>query len=79
MVVRCCCHFYNFMCVVVVVVVLFVCMCAGVVSIPVWVVPGTIQFPRQPGSHVIMVGPGTGCAPFRTYIEERMSQDSRGF
>ena len=43
-----------------------------VIQVPVWVVPGTIRFPRQPDDHVIMVGPGTGCAPFRTYIEERV-------
>jgi len=48
------------------------------VQVPVWVVPGTIRFPRQPDSRVIMVGPGTGCAPFRTYIEERTSLDSKG-
>ena len=45
---------------------------------PVWVVPGTITFPRQQGAHVIMVGPGTGCAPFRAYIEERVKQNAKG-
>lgn len=48
------------------------------VHVPVWVVPGTITFPRQQGSHVIMVGPGTGCAPFRTYIEERVGENVQG-
>ena len=48
------------------------------VHIPVWVVPGTISFPRQQTSHVIMVGPGTGCAPFRAYIEERVKQNAQG-
>ena len=48
------------------------------VHVPVWVVPGTISFPRQQGSHVIMVGPGTGCAPFRAYIEERVTQNTPG-
>ena len=46
--------------------------------VPVWVVPGTISFPRQPDSSVIMVGPGTGCAPFRAYVEERVAQEAHG-
>lgn len=48
------------------------------IKIPVWVVPGTISFPRKPESHVIMVGPGTGCAPFRAYIEERLHNKAKG-
>ncbi len=51
----------------------------GSVHIPVWVVPGTISFPaNRPGSHVIMIGPGTGCAPFRAYIEERVEAQEKG-
>ena len=46
--------------------------------VPVWVVPGTISFPWQPEASVIMVGPGTGCAPFRAYIEERVGQNAPG-
>ncbi|XP_064396442.1 NADPH-dependent diflavin oxidoreductase 1-like [Halichondria panicea] len=45
--------------------------------VPVWVVPGTIKFPRQSEDHVIMIGPGTGCAPFRTYIEERVNSQAK--
>ncbi len=48
-----------------------------VIHVPVWVVPGTIKFPRQPTDHVIMIGPGTGCAPFRTYIEERVNSQEK--
>lgn len=43
------------------------------VQIPVWVAPGTIIFPPSPNSHIIMIGPGTGCAPFRAYIEEQIN------
>ena len=47
-------------------------------SIPVWVVPGTLSFPRQPHTPVIMIGPGTGCAPFRAYLEERIGAGESG-
>lgn len=50
----------------------------GPVYVPVWVVPGTLKFPREPEKSVIMIGPGTGCAPFRTYIEERLQQKAKG-
>ncbi|KAL5011405.1 hypothetical protein ScPMuIL_009956 [Solemya velum] len=39
--------------------------------VPIWVKKGTIQFPEDPRIPVIMVGPGTGCAPFRSFIQER--------
>ena len=38
---------------------------------PVWVKKGTLSFPKSPDTPVIMVGPGTGVAAFRGYIEER--------
>ena len=43
------------------------------VTVPVWLSKGTLCLPTAPASHVIMVGPGTGCAPFRAYIEERVA------
>ncbi len=52
--------------------------CPEPVCVPVWVVPGTLSFPRRCDSSVLMVGPGTGCAPFRAYIEERVSQGATG-
>lgn len=42
--------------------------------IPVWVKKGTIQFPGAGDpTPVIMVGPGTGVAPFRNFIQERVA------
>ncbi|KAJ8300702.1 hypothetical protein KUTeg_022221 [Tegillarca granosa] len=41
------------------------------VKVPIWVKKGTIAFPKDPNTPVIMVGPGTGCAPFRSLIQER--------
>ena len=42
------------------------------VTIPVWVKRGTIAFPDDERP-VIMVGPGTGVAPFRSFIQERIA------
>jgi len=44
--------------------------------VPVWVKKGTISFPKALDSSIIMIGPGTGCAPFRSLIEERVSQSA---
>jgi sulfite reductase alpha subunit-like flavoprotein len=39
--------------------------------VPIWVKPGTIRLPKDPETPIIMVGPGTGCAVFRAFIEYR--------
>lgn len=41
------------------------------VQIPLWVRSGTLRFPTDPAIPVIMVGPGTGCSPFRSYINDQ--------
>ncbi|XP_031433796.1 NADPH-dependent diflavin oxidoreductase 1 isoform X2 [Clupea harengus] len=46
----------------------------GDVYVPLWVKKGSLKFPRDPDSPVIMVGPGTGVAPFRSALQERISQ-----
>ncbi|XP_067296248.1 NADPH-dependent diflavin oxidoreductase 1 isoform X1 [Pseudorasbora parva] len=46
----------------------------GDVYVPLWVKKGSLTFPRDPDSPVIMVGPGTGVAPFRSAIQERAVQ-----
>ena len=50
----------------------------GPVSIPVWVKKGTMSFPKSPETPVIMVGPGTGVAPFRGVLEERVQTGAGG-
>ncbi|XP_044174557.1 NADPH-dependent diflavin oxidoreductase 1-like [Acropora millepora] len=46
--------------------------------IPVWIKKGTISFPKDWNAPILMIGPGTGCAPFRGFIEERVCQSSAG-
>ncbi|XP_056647644.1 NADPH-dependent diflavin oxidoreductase 1 isoform X1 [Diorhabda sublineata] len=40
-----------------------------------WVKKGSFKFSSDPNIPVIMVGPGTGVAPFRSYIFERCLED----
>ncbi|CAM6086168.1 unnamed protein product [Calypogeia fissa] len=43
----------------------------GEVRVPVWITCGALKLP-SPSVPLILVGPGTGCAPFRSFVEERM-------
>ncbi|XP_063901882.1 NADPH-dependent diflavin oxidoreductase 1-like isoform X2 [Zophobas morio] len=36
-----------------------------------WVEPGTLRLPEDNSTTLLMIGPGTGVAPFRAFIEER--------
>lgn len=45
---------------------------------PLWVKKGGMKFPADPATPVIMIGPGTGVAPFRAAIQERVAQGRRG-
>ncbi|BFZ20446.1 hypothetical protein BsWGS_23485 [Bradybaena similaris] len=47
-------------------------------SVPIWVKQGTIRFPNDPNIPLIMVGPGTGLAPFRSVIHERCTGSHGG-
>jgi sulfite reductase alpha subunit-like flavoprotein len=46
--------------------------------IPIWVKPGSLRLPPNPETPVIMVGPGTGLAIFRSFIQERHWQRQQG-
>ena len=43
---------------------------ADEVHVPVWFHRGALKAP-PPSIPLVLVGPGTGCAPFRAFIEER--------
>lgn len=45
---------------------------------PLWVKKGGMKFPADPDTPVIMIGPGTGVAPFRAAIQERVAQGHGG-
>ncbi|XP_078128386.1 NADPH-dependent diflavin oxidoreductase 1 [Sander vitreus] len=46
----------------------------GEVYVPLWVKKGTMRFPKEKDTPVIMVGPGTGVAPFRSALQERIAE-----
>uniref|UniRef100_UPI00398F8C29 NADPH-dependent diflavin oxidoreductase 1-like isoform X4 n=1 Tax=Pristiophorus japonicus TaxID=55135 RepID=UPI00398F8C29 len=48
------------------------------VYVPLWVKKGVLQFPTDTETPVIMVGPGTGVAPFRAEIQERVAEGKKG-
>jgi len=47
-------------------------------DVPLWVKQGPVKLPTDPAKPIITVGPGTGCAMFRAYFEERVWQRNQG-
>ncbi len=43
-------------------------------TVPLWIRPGSFVLPKDPWTPLIMVGPGTGVAPFKAMVEERAAQ-----
>lgn len=46
--------------------------------VPIQITPGFTRLPNDPNIPVIMVGPGTGCAIFRSFLQQRQVLKSKG-
>ena len=46
--------------------------------VPIFIRKSTLRLPHRPTTAVIMIGPGTGFAPFRGFIQDRASQKQQG-
>jgi len=50
----------------------------GVTAVPVFVADSHFRLPEAGDRDVIMVGPGTGIAPFRAFVQERAAAGAKG-
>lgn len=42
--------------------------------LPIWLSDGSLKLPTNPSVPLLLVGPGTGVAPFRSFLEDRQLQ-----
>ena len=55
-----------------------ICLGPAGARVPVWVEKGVLHLPQDPSVPLIMIGPGTGVAPFKAFLEEREVQAAKG-
>ena len=46
--------------------------------VPVWIQAGVLRLPADPALPLLLVGPGTGVAPFRSFAEDRQADVDAG-
>lgn len=47
-------------------------------GVPVYIAHSSFDLPASDAGNIIMVGPGTGIAPFRSFIQERVARNAQG-
>ena len=50
----------------------------GSERVPVWVQSGVLRLPADPTLPVLLIGPGTGVAPFRSFVHDRQADADAG-
>jgi sulfite reductase alpha subunit-like flavoprotein len=50
----------------------------GTRQVPVRLQEGALRLPPRPATPLLLIGPGTGVAPFRSFLQERQAMAAAG-
>jgi hypothetical protein len=50
----------------------------GEARVPVWTQAGVLRLPADPAVPLLLIGPGTGIAPFRSFVQDRQADIAAG-